>query len=144
MHNHITKEEITNEIEKCKEKKKLTKKISFKANRKKEKWVNLSFPMENEKFDYVITPTNVLTSCAGLVAGGAVATSNGGNQMAGMLAGLAIGSAVTPLACLAVGGTRRITQLIADKCYKKYDLQQKQLTRAKNNMEKTTSQELGN
>ena len=135
-------EMISTQIEKCREKKRLARKISFKANRKKEKWTELSFPTKNEKFDYVVAPANVLTACAGLVAGGAIATSNGENQTGGMLIGTIVGFAVLPLACLAVGGARRITQLIADKCYKKYDLQQKQLTRAKNKMEKTSSQEL--
>lgn len=136
------KEEITSEIEKCKSKKILARKISSKANRKKDKWTELSFPTENKIFDYVVAPANVLTSCAGLVAGGAIAVSNGENQMGGMLIGTAVGFAVLPIACLAVGGVRRATQLIADKCYKKFDLKQKQLTRAKNKMEQTSSQEL--
>ena len=137
-----SEEKITGKIEKCKKKKRIARKISLKANRKKDKWTELSFPTENKKFDYVVAPANVLTSCAGLVAGGAIAVSNGENQTGGMLIGTVVGFAVLPIACLAVGGARRITQLIADKCYKKYDLQQKQLTRAKNKMEKTSSQEL--
>lgn len=140
-----SKEEmITTQIENYKEKKNLAKKISSKANKNKEKWAKLSFPDNNDKFDYIVAPANVITGCAGAVAGGAVATSNGENQMAGMLIGLAVGTAVLPLACLAAGGIRRVTQLIADKCYKNYDRKQKQLTRQKNKLKQKDAQEFGN
>ena len=140
----LNKEEIENEIGKCKSKKNLAKKISLKANKNKRKLVELSFPMDNDKFDYIATPANVLITCAGLVAGGAMATSNGENQFSGMLIGTFVGASVIPLACLAVGGVRRATQLIADKCYNKFDLKQKELTEEIKNLEQTSSQELAN
>ena len=135
---------LDKKIEKYENKKKTAEKISSKVNGNKKKWTELSFPSNNEKFDMISEPLIVMSISIGLILGGGISASKGGDYKVGMLAGTAAGASVFPFCTMVVGGIRRATQLIADKCYKKFDLKQNQLTKEIKNSEQTSSQELGN